>query len=59
MDFSGTARSAIPQAPAPVPQAPAVRKTAVPFKGSFPLQLHKYSPYTKLMKKGMIAKPGK
>ncbi|XP_078359625.1 uncharacterized protein LOC144644082 isoform X4 [Oculina patagonica] len=58
MDIPGTARSAIPQAPAFAPQAPAVRKSAAPFKGSFPLQLHKYSPYTKLMKKNMIANAG-
>lgn len=58
MDIPGTARSAIPQAPVLAPQAPAVRKAAVPFKGSFPLQLHKYSPYTKLMKKNMIANAG-
>lgn len=54
MDIPGNVRSAIPQAPVLAPQAPAVRKTAVPFKGSFPLQLHKYSPYTKMMKKNMI-----
>ncbi|XP_027047022.1 uncharacterized protein LOC113674731 isoform X3 [Pocillopora damicornis] len=55
-DLQGTLRSAIPQAPVPAPQAPAIRKSAVPFRGSFPLQLHKYSPYSKLMKKNMIEK---
>jgi len=58
MDIPGTVRSAIPQAPVLAPQAPAVRKAAIPFKGSFPLQLHKYSPYSKLMKKNMIANAG-
>ena len=55
-DLQGTLRSAIPQAHVPAPQAPAIRKSAVPFRGSFPLQLHKYSPYSKLMKKNMIEK---
>ncbi|XP_067038773.1 uncharacterized protein [Acropora muricata] len=59
--FPEDVRSAIPQAPMLSPQAPAVRKSAVaqvPFKGSFPLQLHKYSPYAKLLKKGLVPKPG-
>lgn len=59
-DFPGVVRSSIPQAPVLSPQAPAVRKATlpqVPFKGSFPLQLHKYSPYTKLLKKGLVPKP--
>jgi len=51
MDVPGTARSAIPQ-------APAVPKAAIPYKSSFPLQLHKYSPYSKLMRKNMIANTG-
>lgn len=61
MDIPGTVRSAIPQAPVLSPQVPAVRKATVaqlPFKGSFPLQLHKYSPYTKLLKKGLVPGPG-
>ncbi|XP_022799604.1 uncharacterized protein LOC111337536 isoform X3 [Stylophora pistillata] len=55
-DIQGALRSAISQAPVPALQAPAVRKSAVPYRGSFPLQLHKYSPYSKLMKKNMIEK---
>ena len=41
-----------------VPAAPAVRKSSVAGgpKGSFPLQLHKVSPYMKLIKKTGIAK---
>lgn len=61
MDIPGTVRSSIPQAPVLLPQVPAVRKATIahiPFKGSFPLQLHKYSPYAKLLKKGMVPKPG-
>ena len=61
MDIPGSVRSSIPQAPVLSPQVPAVRKAtiaAAPFKGSFPLQLHKYSPYAKLLKKGLVPKPG-
>lgn len=61
MDIAGTVRSGIPQTPVLSPQSPAVPKATVaqiPYKGSFPLQLHKYSPYTKLLKKGLVPKPG-
>lgn len=61
MDIAGTVRSGIPQAPVLSPQSPAVPKATVaqiPYKGSFPLRLHKYSPYTKLLKKGLVPKPG-
>ena len=56
MEIPGTARSTIPEEPI-VPQASAVAKSApasIPYKGSFPLQLHKYLPSTKLIKKNII-----
>lgn len=61
MDTEGQVRSSIPQAPVLPPQVPAVQKSTVaqlPYKGSFPLRLHKYSPYAKLLKKGLVPKPG-
>lgn len=61
MDAEGAVRSSILQAPVLAPQVPAVQKSTVaqtPYKGSFPLRLHKYSPYAKLLKKGLVPKPG-